>query len=718
MSAAPSEPRLLAGAADYAAPAARRAPILWAAERRRLSLWAPVGVGAGILLWFAAPFEPPLWSLAAAPWALAGWLAARRGESLLLALLAGCLLTLALGWSAALIRARIVAAPVLERIMVAEVEGRIRAELFRTEDGRRLLLDRLTIAGLPPERTPETIRITPPEGLQAQAGERVRLKLWLTPPSSAPMPGGYDYARRVWFEGLGALGRAQGDEFAVSPPRPGDLDWGARLARWRTATAAALVERMGARTGGVAAALSVGVRGLAPEDVEIALRDSGLAHLLSISGVHMAILSALVFVAARSLLAAIPGLAARRPIKKWAAVAALAAATLYLGASGADAPAQRAYVMSAAMLTAVLLDRRAISFRSLAAAALVILLIRPESLLEPGFQMSFAATAALAAAFEALPLGALFAGSPDESAARRWGRRLALAAAGSVLASLAAGLASGIYGAAYFNRVQPYNLPANLAAAPLSSLFIMPALAASAVLAPLGLEGAGLWVLHLSLEALNRIAAFFAALPGAAPLVASPPPGALILASLGGIWLCLWRDPRLRLAGLAPLGLGLALWGAAPRPDLLIEAEGGLLGIRGADGRLALSHGGRKGYVASSWLRFEGDGATPQEAAARPGWTCEGRNLCAADGPEGWRILARFDEPEPEEIAALCAPKTLLVTGAVKGRASKSGAVGGCLHVEALRLRREGALAARFAPEGPIVTPARRADRIWARTRP
>lgn len=681
-------------------------------EGRRLTLWAPAGVGLGILLWFAAPFEPPLWTLAAAPLTLVGWIGARARGSLLLALLAGALLAVALGWSAALIRARIVAAPILERPMTTEIEGRVSANLYRPEGGRRLLLDRLSVEGLAPEATPEKLQISLPEGLAAPPGARVRLKAWISPPSSAPMPGGYDYGRRVWFDGLGGVGAARAEGFEILPSRPGDLDWGARLARWRAGVAEALVERMGARTGGVAAALSVGARGLAPESVEIALRDSGLAHLLSISGVHMAIMTALVFGAARAALAAIPGLAARRPIKKWAALAALLAATLYLGASGADAPAQRAWVMSGAMLTAILLDRRAISFRSLAAAALAILLLRPESLLEPGFQMSFAATAALVAAFEAFPIGRIFAGSPDEGAARRWARRLALATAGSVLVSLAAGLASGLYGAAWFNRIQLYNLPANLAAAPLSSLFVMPALAAAALLAPFGLEAPALWVLDLGLEALNRLAEFFAGLPGAAPLLPSPSAWALGLASLGGLQLCLWRDRRLRLAGLGPLALGLAFWGAAPRPDLLIEAEGRLLGIRGAEGRLALSHDGRKSYEASAWLRREGDGASQREAAARPGWRCEGQS-CEAEAPEGWRILARFDRAKPEELAPLCAAKTLLVTGRVRDRIA-----GDCLQIAAGDLRRDGALAVVFTPEGPEFEPARRSARIWTRARP
>ncbi|MDD2868600.1 ComEC/Rec2 family competence protein [Neomegalonema sp.] len=708
MSAA-SEPRLLAGAFAHEAP--QRPPIR-ATERRRLTLWAPVGLGIGILLWFAAPFEPPLWTAGASWFAFGVWVLARARGSLPLAILAGALLTLCLGWSAATIRARLVAAPILAHQGSFVLEGRVETKLFRSEGKRRLILDRLVFEKPPRAGVPERIQVGVPPDLEVQAGERVKMTAWLTPPGGPPMPGGYDYGQRVWFQGIGGVGSARAETILILPPRPEDLDAGARLSRWRTEVAMALVERLGARTGGVAAALSVGVRGLAPEEVEIALRDSGLAHLLSISGAHMAVMTALIFGAARTLLAAVPGLAARRPIRKWAALAALAAATVYLAASGADAPAQRAYVMSGTAMVAILLDRRAISFRSLAAASLILLMLRPESLLEPGFQMSFAATAALVAAFEAIPVGRIFAGSPDEGAARRWARRLVLALLGSVVMSLAAGLASGIYGAAYFNRVQLYNLPANLAAAPLSSLAVMPALALSAILAPFGLEAPALRALGWSLEALNRLAEFFAGLPGAAPILPSPAPWALGLATLGGLWLCLWRDRRLRLAGLAPLGLGLAFWGAAPRPDLLIDAEGRLLGLRGADGLLALSHDGRKSYEASAWLRREGDGASQEEAAARPGWLCADAG-CEASAPEGWRVIVWSGKTAPEALTARCAPKTLLVTGEIW-----EGIEGGCLHLPAWRLRREGSQAVSFWPEGPVFASGRRVGRIWTRANP
>src|SRR5205085_1200756 len=124
-----------------------------------------------------------------------------------------------------------------------------------------------------------------------------------------------------------------------------------------------------------------------------------LAHVLSISGYHMAVVAGVVFFVIRALLALIPGLASRHPIKKWAALAALAAATFYLLLSGAEVATQRSYYMIGIVLLAVLVDRTAVTFRTLAVAAIAVLLLAPEAIVHPSFQMSFAATLALVAGY-------------------------------------------------------------------------------------------------------------------------------------------------------------------------------------------------------------------------------------------------------------------------------------------------------------------------------
>jgi competence protein ComEC len=145
-------------------------------------------------------------------------------------------------------------------------------------------------------------------------------------------------------------------------------------------------------TGGIAAALVTGIRDHISHDANEAMRISGLYHVISISGLHMALVAGVLFALIRGGLALVPRPRLRHPIKKYAALTALAGVTLYLLLSGAEVATQRSYIMIAIVLAGVLIDRPALTLRTLAAAVVVTLIISPEAVLNPGFQMSFAAT--------------------------------------------------------------------------------------------------------------------------------------------------------------------------------------------------------------------------------------------------------------------------------------------------------------------------------------
>ncbi len=160
------------------------------------------------------------------------------------------------------------------------------------------------------------------------------------------------------------------------------------------------VRPLGGDARAIATAILTGRRDAVSEPVNDALFISGLGHILSISGYHMAVVAGVVFFAVRALLALIPALALGFPIKKWSAFAALLAVTFYLLLSGAVVATQRSFVMIAIVLVGVMADRRAITFRTLAIAALAVMIIAPESVVHPSFQMSFAATLGLVALIE------------------------------------------------------------------------------------------------------------------------------------------------------------------------------------------------------------------------------------------------------------------------------------------------------------------------------
>ncbi|GMG83667.1 ComEC/Rec2 family competence protein [Paralimibaculum aggregatum] len=693
--------------------ASGRGAAIWAgiraAEAGRAVLWLPVALGAGIWLYLALPAEPGLhWALAPlVPLAplLSGH--ARKGGA---ALLAALLLVFAAasGFSAALLHARAAAAPVLSGPLHETVDGRVRALSQSGSGAPRLLLDEVVVYGLEPSETPARLRISLIDAALAEAprpGARVRLYARLFPPGGPVEPGVFDFRRQAWFAGIGGVGYT--DAPVLRLPAGGTADrallW---LARLRAEIADGLRARLPGPEGAFAAAILVGDRaGIAETDAE-ALRAANLAHLLAISGLHMGILCGLVFAGIRLGAAAVPAVALNLSGKKLAAAGALLAGAAYLALSGATVPTQRAYAMAAVALVAVLLDRPALTLRALGLAAILVLLVRPVSLQDPGFQMSFAATAALVAAFERLR--ALPGRRAPGGLAARIGRRAAVYLGALLLTSIVAGLATAPFAAVHFNRLPVYGLPANLAAVPLMGLWIAPMAILSGLAAPFGLADAPVAAMGAGIGLVLEIAHGVAGWPGAVRLVPAAPEGALGLVALGGLWLVLWRS-RLRLAGLGAVALGVALWAdPPPRPAVLLAPGARLVGVMGPEGR-AIDHPRAQSFAAETWLRRDGDAADQRTASARPGLT-HGRGWARADLAEGWRLeVLHGRRPVRAELERLCRPGVLLVA-----RHGPARLTGGCCYFGEARLAATGALAITPGPEGLSVVAAGGVRRPWA----
>src|SRR5438270_13685620 len=290
----------------------------------------------------------------------------------------------------------------------------------------------------------------------------------------------------MYFQGIGASGFVMGGIKAVEPPESGgvSLRYAALMQGLRDSIDARIRMTLEGDKRAIATALLTGRRDAITTPVNDAMFISGLGHVLSISGYHMAVVAGVVFFAVRALLALIPGLTVSFPIKKWSAAAALAAAAFYLLLSGAEVATQRSFFMTAVVLIAIMVDRRAVTFRTLAVAAMIVLVIAPEALVHPSFQMSFAATLGLVALVQ-IGMPRLFA-STDHSATARvalWGGREFVML---LLASLIAGLATTPYAAFHFHRIAPYGVLANLAAMPVVSAVVMPAGLLGLVAMPFG----------------------------------------------------------------------------------------------------------------------------------------------------------------------------------------------------------------------------------------
>jgi len=607
----------------------------------RWKLWAPVAFGGGSAIYFALLREPlpwVAWALLAA--ALAVLLLAHRlsGRAGAVLLLIACGLA---GYGAAKLRAERVRAPIAgEQTRPTRLEGWVVDVSSPGQGGQRLLIAPYRVENVAPAATPIRVRITlRPGGPIPAPGDPIRLLAVVNAPPPPASPGAYDFARDAYFESVGgvgfALGRPLGWSPRAAPPWRLRLTMGVNRLRWTMTQR--IVGVLGPATGGLAAAMTTGQEAYVPAEQVEALRTSGLAHIISISGVHMAIVGGFTFAGLRLFIAVWPWLALRINGKKAAAAGALAAVAAYLALSGAPPPAVRAGVTAAIAFGAILVDRQAISLHSLAVAAFVILVIHPEAVIEPGFQMSFAATAALVALAEIWPRPVREINTPwPIRAVQALGSWLAIGAA----ISLVAGLATAPFALQHFNRVSTWGLASNLLVEPVSTLLTMPGLALGAALMPFGLEAWPLRLAGLGIGLTNRIAQIAAAAPLAERVVASGPAWTLTAAFLGLLWICLWRGP-LRWLGL-PAALAVLIAPRPPAPDAWVSADGAAFAVR-AGGQAILFRPDVKRFGAELWARRRG--LVPSGALASS-YDCD-RQSCGPRPSAPVRVAAAWNLRRP-----------------------------------------------------------------------
>lgn len=655
-----------------------------AEERERWALWLPVFLGSGIALYFALPAEPaPFWAVATL---LPGLILTWRLQSY--RFLGWALLSLAVGFSLALARSNWVAAPLLaERLGPLAVEGTL-AEIETSDGGTRLLLSDLTIEGLPPQETPRFIRLRAGKAAESlMPGSRLSAWAELLPPPRPAEPGAFDFGRQAYFDQLGAVGFSYGTPDVVAE---GLADgWALWWSRLRQDISLRVRHELSGDAGGVADALISGERGALSAKVEQAFRDSSLAHLLSISGLHVSLVAALIFFVVRAGLALIPAVALNFNTKKWAAVVAASFMPFYLLLVGAAVPTQRACFMVLIVLLAVLVDRRALSMRLIAWAAVVVLVLQPEALLSASFQMSFAAVAALIAAHEKWD-------HRKDKDRDRVLSRLWLYVIGILLSSVIASLATGPFAVFHFNRMALYGVAANLIAVPISSFWIMPWILLSYLLMPFGLEGLVLPFIGWGCEAVIWVAEEVAALPGASLAIPAMPAWGLIVLSLGGLWLFLWSKTW-RYWGLAPIVIGAISPLFVSQPQLLVSGDAKVLAITDETGRLWLSTSRAGRFSAETWLRRRAQDEVfvwekPDEGLDRD-LRCDA--LGCIYSYQGQEIALIFN---PQAIEEDCARANLVVS--LEPLPDSCAAP---IKIDRFDLWRKGTHTIRFKPDGVIV---------------
>ncbi len=586
-----------------------------ALDEERLVLWLPVLLAVGIGFYFSLRVEPGLWPVLMVAILLALCVGGERfwqdrmmeaipvWRQIVSVLLLGAFV-ISIGFMAAKLRT-----VSLHQIIVTEetpmvtVSGIVRDIEYRQSD-IRLTIDVSEISGFAREEAPKRVRLTwRGSYFNIDPGMTIRMRSILTPLPPPTHPGAYDYARQLYFEGIGATGYGVGAPTARRGEKNGGLFF--HLQNLRTKLAARIRQASPQRieAGAIAAALVTGRRTEIPPEAQQALRDSGLAHLLAISGLHMGLIAGFVFFAVRALLALHVGIATRYPIKKWAAIAALLAGFAYLLLSGAPWSARRAFLMSALVFGAILLDRRVLSLRLVAVAAFLILTLSPEALFQSGFQMSFAAVTVLIGAYE------YWRQRQEKLFSVRKGvfSRASGFMGGIGVTSLLAGLATAPFALFHFNRIAVFGLLGNLLAMPLVILLIMPLAVVGLALYPLGLDIYAWRGMALGIEKILAISHYVAALDGAVKTLPAMSVTALLLVVFGALMLVIHRS-IVQWIGPGMIVLAVLLW-RAPEAELYLSEDLKNFAVRveTSEGeRFALWSRRSKRFAVQNWLRAAG----------------------------------------------------------------------------------------------------------------
>ena len=614
--------------------------------------WLAVAFAGGIAAWFALNGRWQwlcLISLCLAA-VLAGLALLRRDGrfpflrqaivAISLMVAAGCLTV----WS----KSVLVGQPPIERPMVVHLAGTVLDREEQPADERV----RITLAAREPGTDrPIRLRLNLPIDMDRQDiahGARVRVHARLMPPAPPMLPGAYDFARTAWFSGLSATGSVIGPVEVLEPGNSSGL-----VSRAQTGLSRHVRDRLDGSAGAIAATLASGDRGAIGEDDAQAMRDAGLAHLLSISGLHVSAVIAAAYLLAIRLLALWQWLALRVRLPLLAAGVGALAGIGYTLLTGAQVPTVRSCIGAVLVLAALALGREALSLRVLAAAALFVMVLWPESIVGPSFQMSFTAVLAIIALNTSAPMRAFLAPRQEGLAARGLRHVAMLFATGFAIE-----LALMPIALFHFHRAGIYGAFANVIAIPLTTIVSMPLIAAGLLLDLVGLGAPAWWLAGKSIDVMLALAHFVSSRPGAVTVLPAMGWGSIALFVLGGLWLALWHT-RVRFWGLVPIAAGIVSLILLRPPDILVSADGRHVGITGeSDSDLLVLRTTRSDYVRDNLTELAGMRGDLRQLSHWPGARCNG-DFCALDlerGGRSWKLLiARSKERVPERaLAAAC----------------------------------------------------------------
>lgn len=622
-------------------------------ERDQIGLWLPVGLGIGIALWqsFGTAAWPAIMLLSAA---IILFAMLSKPHSRVRRILQMAALLIALGFAVIALKSASIAQPVLGKIWIGEFYGRVEAvENISARDVFRLRLATEGQAGLPPF---VRVNLTPAQYRpEFQPGAVVRLRARLMPPAGPALPGGYDFARRAWFQQIGATGSALGD-VALSQPAKVEVAFAAK----RQQLTQHILKATPEGAGPVAAALVTGDQGHISEEDAQAMRDSGMAHLLSISGLHVTAVVGFIFLAVSRLLSLSAWLALRMSIPIVAAATAALGAIGYTLLAGAEVPTVRSCIAAILILAALAMGREALTLRLVAFGATIVLLAWPEAMAGPSFQLSFAAVATIVIVHE-LPIVRRLVERREEPGINRIGRALI----SLIITGMAIELVLAPIALFHFHKTGLYGAIANIVAIPLTTFWIMPLEAVALLCDLIGLGAPFWWLAGQGIFAILALAHMVSGLPGAVSMMPAMPDWAFG-AMIGGALLFGLLRTKMRYAGIGIFMAGLVAMITAPRPDILLTGDGKHLAVVDQNGDIAFLRA-RAGEFVSDML-FEKAGTTAKATAIEnwPGVRCTS-DICIltiSRNRRQWRILAtRTPYQIPAmEMAAACSRVDIVIS--------------------------------------------------------
>jgi competence protein ComEC len=600
-------------------------------QRDRWFLWYAVAFVLGIASYFALPREPGV-----AVFLVAGMISAtaitvskKLGLSLRLMLVAmflGGFVNAKLGTE------RLNTKTIMATTPTSLLVGRVQAMEQVSKNRVRLWLKVESASEIKTRALPELVRLTGkiPETWMF-FGDRVEIKARLFPLPGPVKPRGFDFGRHLWFQGVGATGFFYGKVKPLTPT----VNHGFSVRRYFQQLRYEIGHRIDVAlpgpSGALAKALMTGNRGAIDKETTTDLRQAGLSHILAISGLHMSLVAGGVFWLFRALAALSGTLALNYPIKKWAAIAGMLAGLFYLVISGAGIATQRAFIMATIMFLAVLLDRPAISLRNVAIAAVIVTVIHPQAVISVSFQMSFMAVIGLISVFEQIRIWRLGrqgrlnpSGTPGY-----WSTKVIMFLVTIALTTFVASLYTAIPGAYHFHRVAVFAILGNLVALPLVTLIVMPGAIITILLMPLGLEGAGLFVMDFGIGLVTAHAGNIASLPNAQVVVPDLNGFSILAIGFSLIWASLWKG-RLKLAAAVPLITGLAMIHPVRQPDVIVSKFGRNVAMMGQEGLFVVADARKSRFSVENWLVATGDAVSLKQAAKRRGWQCDA-DICRAE---------------------------------------------------------------------------------------